>query len=92
MRYLPHTQEDIAGMLAAVGASSLDALFEVIPPESRRETPLNLPPPMTEWELAKHIEGLAEQGGPTGRSLSARVHRPTIFRLLFPTSPAAVNF
>jgi len=36
MRYLPHTPEDIAGMLTAVGAASLEDFFAVIPAECRR--------------------------------------------------------
>lgn len=51
MRYLPHTSEDIASMLQVVGASSLDDLFSVIPEKDRRITPLNLPEPLSEWEL-----------------------------------------
>ncbi|MDR2161435.1 MAG: aminomethyl-transferring glycine dehydrogenase subunit GcvPA [Desulfovibrio sp.] len=63
MRYLPHTTEDIEDMLQAVGARELDDLFAAIPPACRRQTPLLLPPPLTEWELTSHLEELAAQGG-----------------------------
>lgn len=63
MRYLPHTPEDLAEMLGAVGVQSLDDLFKAIPPEGRRQTPLDLPAPHTEWELADHLGRLAAQGG-----------------------------
>ena len=63
MRYLPHTQEDIKEMLAVAGAKSLDDLFAMIPPDSRRQTPLNLPEALTEWELAARLEEMAEDGG-----------------------------
>ena len=63
MRYLPHTEADIEEMLKAVGVGSLDALFAQIPENSRREHPLNLPEPRTEWELRAHLEGLAGKGG-----------------------------
>jgi len=33
MRYIPHTPEDISAMLEAVGAKSVDELFESIPRE-----------------------------------------------------------
>ena len=63
MRYLPHTPEDIKEMLDTVGVASLDDLFSVIPADSRRERPLNLPGPLTEWELQAHMESLAAKSG-----------------------------
>jgi len=59
MRYLPHTPEDIAGMLKVAGVGSLDDLFAVVPPESRFTGPPELPPPLTEWELNDHMAGLS---------------------------------
>jgi glycine dehydrogenase subunit 1 len=59
MRYLPHTSEDIAEMLKAVGVESLDGLFAGIPADCRRSAPMVLPPPLTEWELNAHIDRLA---------------------------------
>ncbi|HSM89383.1 MAG TPA: glycine dehydrogenase, partial [Desulfobacterales bacterium] len=56
MRYLPHTPEDITQMLEATGARSLEDFFAVIPPECRRERPMVLPEPLTEWELNAHID------------------------------------
>ncbi len=61
MRYLPHTPEDIADMLKKIGANSLDDLFTSIPENCRRKTALNLPNAMTEWELNRHMSGLAAQ-------------------------------
>ena len=58
MRYLPHTPDDIKAMLAAVGVDSLDDLFATIPEDCRRKNDLNLPEPMTEWELNNHIDEL----------------------------------
>ena len=63
MRYLPHTQEDIKEMLDVVGVSSLDDLFDTIPASCRRTSPLNIPGPFGEWELTRHMEGLAAKGG-----------------------------
>lgn len=59
MRYLPHTREDIDSMLAVVGCNSLDALFESIPEDCRRTTELNLPHPLSEFELKNHLETLS---------------------------------
>ncbi len=59
MRYLPHTPDDMAEMLATVGAASLEELFAAIPPECRRRAEMKLPEPLTEWELDAHIDRLA---------------------------------
>ncbi|MEZ4525835.1 MAG: aminomethyl-transferring glycine dehydrogenase subunit GcvPA [Desulfobacterales bacterium] len=62
MRYLPHTQEDIAEMLAVVGAKNLDDLFSAIPNDCRFTGELNLPE-MSEWEVSSHMEKLSRQMG-----------------------------
>ena len=36
MRYLPHTPEDIAAMLEAIGVKSLEDLFPTVPNDCRR--------------------------------------------------------
>jgi glycine dehydrogenase subunit 1 len=61
MRYLPHTPEDIAEMLDAVGVESLDGLFASIPADCRRSAPMALPHALSEWELNAHIDRLAER-------------------------------
>jgi glycine dehydrogenase subunit 1 len=61
MRYLPQTNEDIAAMLEKVGVGSLEALFDSIPESCRRQAPLNLPDPMSEWDLNEHMDGLAAE-------------------------------
>jgi glycine dehydrogenase subunit 1 len=59
MRYLPHTPEDIAAMLEKIGAGSLADLFSSVPEECRRTEAVDLPGPLTEWELNRHMDGLA---------------------------------
>ncbi len=59
MRYLPHTEEDVAEMLKAIGVANLDDLYATIPRECRRTSGLDLPEPMTEWELEDHMATLA---------------------------------
>jgi glycine dehydrogenase subunit 1 len=61
MRYLPHTPEDIAAMLAAIGVPSLEALFASVPEGCRRQEDLHLPPALTEWELNDRMDELARQ-------------------------------
>ena len=60
MRYLPHTEEDISTMLKVVGVDSLEELFSAIPEGCRKRRPLNLPDPLTEWELDLHMASLAD--------------------------------
>jgi glycine dehydrogenase subunit 1 len=59
MRYLPHTQQDIQNMLQVIGASSLEDLFATIPDRSCRLGDLDLPGPMSEWDLRRHMAELA---------------------------------
>jgi glycine dehydrogenase subunit 1 len=63
MRYLPHTDEDVATMLDVVGAEDLDALFSMTPEDCRRTADPDLPDPMTEWELTDHMTRLADTMG-----------------------------
>jgi len=61
MRYLPHTNEEIAAMLAAVGLPSLDALYSSIPAEARLGRPLDLPPGVAEPTLMRELAALADR-------------------------------
>ena len=57
-------------MLAAIGVSSVDELFEQIPPGVRLGRELDLAPALGEPELARHIEELAGRNVHTGTELS----------------------
>ena len=59
MRYLPHTDEEIAAMLDALGMKRLDDLFETIPEGCCTTTHFDLPEPLTEWELNTHMDNQA---------------------------------
>jgi glycine dehydrogenase subunit 1 len=61
MRYLPHTDGDIVRMLTAIGISSIDELFTTIPEPLRMQGDLNLPEPMDEAYLRRHMSDLADQ-------------------------------
>ena len=61
MQYLPHTGEDIRSMLQAIGVNRLEDLFSTVPEDCRLKGRLNLPDPMSEWELNDHMEGLSGQ-------------------------------
>ncbi len=59
MPYLPHSEEDIRSMLEAVGVKALDALFDTVPGHHRVREDLDLPRPMSEWELNDHMDALS---------------------------------
>ena len=59
MRYLPHTDEDIAAMLGVVGLKELDDLFAAVPEDCRFGGALQLPEAMSEWALEEHVGRLA---------------------------------
>jgi glycine dehydrogenase subunit 1 len=59
MRYIPHTDEDVRQMLAAIGVDSVDRLFAEIPAALRLQRPLDLPRPLSEPELLRDFSRLA---------------------------------
>ncbi len=58
MAYGPHTAADRERMLAALGVGSVDELFDDIPAELR-PSPLQLPEPVSELDLAARLTHLA---------------------------------
>src|SRR5450755_5130886 len=66
MAYIPHTPDDIARMLALIGASSIDDLFDEIPGELRAGA-LKVPPAIGEMELGRL---LTERAASDGRPLN----------------------
>jgi glycine dehydrogenase subunit 1 len=58
MPYGPHTADDRARMLRAIGVPDVDALFADIPSDLRA-SPLRLPDPVPELELAARLQALA---------------------------------
>jgi glycine dehydrogenase subunit 1 len=69
MPYIPHTAEDRQAMLDAIGAASIDELFEMVPEELRLRRELDLPPAMGELELTGHLESLAAKNTPAGQAV-----------------------
>lgn len=61
MRYLPHTEEDIASMLKVIGVRGMEGLFSTVPEDCRFKGRLDLPDPLTEWELNEHMVRLSSQ-------------------------------
>lgn len=59
MPFTYNTEEDVASMLQAIGAGSIDELLEQVPADFRLDRPLDLPPAMGEMELDQHLRALA---------------------------------
>ncbi|HEY8468142.1 MAG TPA: aminomethyl-transferring glycine dehydrogenase subunit GcvPA [Longimicrobiales bacterium] len=53
MSYVPHSPEDVRRMLDVIGVESIADLFSQIPREYLLDRPLDLPPPLSEWEAAR---------------------------------------
>jgi glycine cleavage system P protein (glycine dehydrogenase) subunit 1 len=68
--YLSVTDRDRKEMLAAIGASSVEELFEQVPEGVRLGRPLDLEPALSEPELVRHLEELASRNAHTGAELS----------------------
>ena len=63
MPFIPHTADDLRRMLAAVGVSSLDELFDEIP-QGLRAAPLGaVPPGLSEMEVAGLMQARAREDG-----------------------------
>ena len=67
MPYLYATPEDQQQMLDAVGAHSVEELFDSIPVELKLSRPLNLPPAMAEMELERYLGDLAARNRHAGQ-------------------------
>lgn len=62
MPYIPHTDDDRRLMLAAIGADSLEALFEEIPAGLRAATP-QVPPGLNEMGITRLMRQRADGDG-----------------------------
>lgn len=62
MPYIPHTEEDIRAMLAAIGAHSVEDLFDEIP-AALQAGGLDLPAGLNEMEISRLMEERAARDG-----------------------------
>ena len=63
MPFIPHTEEDIKEMLAAIGASGIDSLFDEIPAELLIEDLDGVPAALTEMEVSRLMHARAARDG-----------------------------
>ena len=66
MPYFYNTVDDQQSMLAAIGAKTIDELFDCVPEQYRLKRPLDLPPALSEVELAQHVAELAAKNDHAG--------------------------
>lgn len=63
MPFIPHTEDDVAEMLASIGAASIDELFDEIPTELKNGKLTRVPTGMSEMEIARLMYERAQQDG-----------------------------
>jgi glycine dehydrogenase subunit 1 len=68
MRYLPLTDQDRAAMLQAIGADSIDALFQDVPAAARMGALANLPLHQGEMDVERVMRLLAGCNLPAGKT------------------------
>jgi glycine dehydrogenase subunit 1 len=63
MPFIPHTQDDLAAMLATIGAHSIDDLFDEIPPELRAGSLPAVPSALSEMEIGRLMQSRSRRDG-----------------------------
>src|SRR5919205_487839 len=67
--FVPHTDGEVAEMLASMGLDSVDELFSVIPEALRLAGGLDVEPGLSEFDALGRMEGLAARNRAAGRDL-----------------------
>ncbi len=63
MPFIPHTEEDIAQMLASIGAKTIEELFDEIPKELINDELTGVPPGLSEMEITRLMMDRAGKDG-----------------------------
>ncbi len=63
MPFIPHTEEETAAMLAAIGVDRIEDLFDEIPSALRTRTPPEVPEALSEMEIGNLLNARARQDG-----------------------------
>ncbi len=67
MPFIPHTEDDLAAMLAAIGVAQIDDLFDEIPAKFRGSDlpglPAHLAAPLSEMEIGRLMQQRSRQDG-----------------------------
>jgi glycine dehydrogenase subunit 1 len=70
MDYVPHSEADVAAMLATVGAATVEDLFAEVPEAVRLRRPLDLPAGLSEVELLAELRAAAARTTPASELVS----------------------
>jgi len=63
MPFIPHTEDDVSEMLATIGVSSIEQLFEEIPADLRAKPLTQVPDALTEMQIGQLMQRRATQDG-----------------------------
>jgi glycine dehydrogenase subunit 1 len=63
MAFIPHTEADVAAMLATIGVAGIENLFDEIPPELRVKSLAAVPPELNEMEIGRLMTERARADG-----------------------------
>jgi glycine dehydrogenase subunit 1 len=63
MAFIPHTQADVAEMLAAIGVASIEQLFDEIPASLRVRSLAGIPAALNEMQIGKLMSERAQRDG-----------------------------
>ncbi|MBW8371297.1 MAG: aminomethyl-transferring glycine dehydrogenase subunit GcvPA [Thiobacillus sp.] len=63
MPFIPHTEEDVSVMLSAIGAASIESLFDEIPSALKTGKLKDVPEGLTEMAVARLMQERASQDG-----------------------------
>ena len=63
MAFIPHTEKDVAEMLATIGVSSIEQLFDEIPQSLRVKSLEGIPPALNEMEIGRLMSARAKADG-----------------------------
>ncbi len=69
MHFVPHTDAEVAEMLASMGLSSVDELFAAVPAALRLAGGVDLAPGLAEADVAGRFDAYAAANRPVGRGL-----------------------
>jgi len=70
MNFVPHTENERREMLKAIGAGSMEDLFADIPEALRLQRGLEIPGPLSEMELIRHMDDLGKKNGSLDQYIS----------------------
>ena len=74
MPFIPHTETDVSTMLAAIGAGSIEDLFDEIPPALKTGKLKDVPDGLPEMAVARLMQERAAQDGFWSNFIGAGVY------------------